>query len=269
MISTSIILAFTYDILIRSLATTSDPFRGLSYFPLQLFLAILVFVFVIWDLRQQTSSKLTQRLPTDNTTKSPITSRLAGTFIIASLGVIFFLEHTLLINPHNILRWTNPEHFLLDLTLVFTSTIIIMIIGVIIVTHPKIRTTLKLHKWQTLAIENLFIITAIVLMFFVRTSFFLVLFTQIGIIINLFTIIQYAIQPKLQWSSTSLSIAFFLAMLILILWDFMYAFTYTYAYLGDIGVIFAGQTLTILLLAAIILSITSSFAAYKLGRLTI
>ncbi|MFW9831782.1 MAG: hypothetical protein ACFFD8_08405 [Candidatus Thorarchaeota archaeon] len=269
LLSTSFILAFTYDIFFRSLGITYDPSRLFTYFPFQLFLAIALFTIIVWYMRYPSNSNQPQEPSTEQIAQRSITSRLTGILIIASFGFIFFIEHTVMINPHNILRWSNPEHFLLDLLLVFALVIIIMVIGVIILTNSKIRIAVKLDKWPRIVLGNLFTIIVLVLMFFLRNSVFLVLLAQIFILVNLFTIIKYVIHPKFQWSANNLCAAIFLAMLIFILWDFMYAFTFTYAYLGDIGVFFAGQAITILLLAAIILSITSSFAAYKIGRLSI
>jgi hypothetical protein len=275
LLSISIILAFSYDLLFRTLGTTYDISRILFSFPIQFIFAIVI----IWSNYALITSSLQQSpTPSESVSKPPneenevklITSRIAGLFTIAGVGAFLFLEHSLLLSPHNLLRWAYPTYFLLDITIALILTLIVLIIAAILLVHNTLRNYLQREKWYTMTIGNLILTVLLASLFF--SGGWLAIISIIGfqlvMIINLYFILQFTLHPTLRWSTTILCTATFVAFLIFLLWDFMFAFTFTYAYLGDIGTIFAGQAITIILSAAIILGLTSTYAVYKLRRLT-
>ncbi|MFW9985625.1 MAG: hypothetical protein ACFFDJ_03575 [Candidatus Odinarchaeota archaeon] len=274
LLSISIILAFSYDILFRTLGTTYDISRILLSFPIQFVFVVIIlwanYALITSNSQQSLIPSESSQNPLEEEEKvKPTTSRIAGIFTIAGIGAFLFLEHSLLLNPHNILRWAYPPYFLLDITITLILTLIVLIITAILLVHNKLRDYLNREKWYTMAIGNL------ILMFLLASLFFSggwvatisIIAFQLMMIINLYFILQFTLHPSHHWSSTILCTAIFLTLLILLLWDVMFAFTFTYAYLGDIGSIFAGQAITIILSAAIILGITSTYSVYKLRRL--
>ncbi len=269
LLSASLILAISYDILFRSLGMGYDVSRILIYFPIQCIFTIIVSSLVFWKLRNppQSPTLLPEPQKTDTQIKK-ISLWFEGAFTILGIGTFLFLEHSLLANPYNILRWTIPHYFLFEMTLGLTLSLILMIFPIIVLIYGKLRNQLKIDRWQTIAIGSIFIILAFSGMFLIGGPlFYLVIIAQVFAILNLYTIIRFAIHPKLSWSITILCFAIFVGFLIFLLLDVMFAFTFTYAYLGDIGAIFDGQVFPVILSAALILGITSTYASYRLRRL--
>jgi hypothetical protein len=269
LITTSFIMAFSYDLLFRSFGTTYDLSQILIYFPIQLLFVIILIGLIIWQLRQPDHTTTNTREATISEIKEMTkTSRISGVFTIAGIGALLFLQHTLLMNPYNLLRWAVPQYFLLDLSLTLIITLTMLLLSAILLLHPKLRKYYASEKWHYLILYNLLLIIPLGLLFLIGGWFFIifVLIFQIVIIFDLFLLIRYAIHPSLRWSPVILCTAIFVGFIIFLLWDFMFAFTFTHAYLGDIGTLFAGQAFTIVLTAALILLGTSTYAAFKLGR---
>lgn len=270
LLAVSFIIAFSFDIMFRAFGTTSDISRTLSYFPLQLIFAIVVIGLGIWKNQQPPQlSNTSPNTASEEHISLSLTSRIAGLLSIAGVGAFLFLEHSLFLSPHNLLRIQNPSYFLLDITIILISILTIQIIVGIMLLHKKGRNMFDREKWYTVAISNLIIIIA-----FPGFLFYpLLLYSLILIVINFFLlsnlyyILQFSLHPRLRWSTTILCLAIFIAFLFFLLWDFMFAFTHAYAYLGDIGSIFAGQSLTLIWSAFFFLGTTSTYAVYKRRRL--
>jgi hypothetical protein len=263
LLATAFILAFSFDILFRGVGTTSDISRTMIYFPLQLLFSITVIGLIIWKQRQspQTSTTAPKNLD-EETGPHSLASRIAGLFTIAGIGAFLFLEHSLLMNPHNLLRRLFPTYNLLDMA-------ILTLVGLMFL-HTKGRNFFEKEKWYTLALSNFITILLFAGFAFYPTWFdtYVLIIINIVLLFNLYYLLQFALHPRLQWSPTILCLVVFLAFVFFLLWDFLFAFSFTYSYLGDIGSIFAGQTSTIILSAAIILGIASSYAVYTLRRLS-
>ncbi|MFX1576217.1 MAG: hypothetical protein ACFFCF_03485 [Promethearchaeota archaeon] len=270
LLAVSFIIAFSFDVLFRAFGTTSDISRTLPYFPLQLVFAIIVIGLGIWK-NQQSPKPSTNSLNTaiEEHPSLPLTSRLVGLLTIAGFGAFLFLEHSLFLSPHNLLRSQNPPYFLIDITIILISILSIQTIVGIILLHKRGRNMFDREKWYTIAITNLIIIMAFPGFFFWPSWFYILTLMVINFFLlsNLYYILQFSLHPRHRWSVTILCIAIFIAFLFFLLWDFLFAFTFTYAYLGDIGSIFVGQTLTLIWGAFLILGTTSTYAVYKLRRL--
>ena len=271
LLATSFILAFSFDILFRGVGTTSDISRTIIYFPLQLLFSITVIGLII--LRQRQSPHTPTTAPENlnvETGSHPLTSRIAGLFTIAGIGAFLFLEHSLLMSPHTLLRRLFPHYSLLDMAIVQTLPLSILTLVGLMLLHTKGRNFFEKEKWYTLALSNFITILLFAGFAFYPTWFdtYVLIIINIVLLFNLYYLLQFALHPRLQWSPTILCLVVFIALLFFLLWDFMFAFSFTYAYLGDIGSIFAGQTSTIILSAAILLGIASSYAVYTLRRLS-
>ncbi len=270
LLSVSFIIAFSFDILFRAIGTTSDISRTLPYFPFQLIFAIIVIGIGIWKIQQAPQlPDISPNTASEEHKPLPLTSRIVGLLTIAGFGAFLFLEHSLFLSPHNLLRSQNPPYFLLDITIILVSILSIQTIVGIMLLHKRGRSIFDREKWYSVAISNLIIILVFPGFLFWPIWLHSLALTVINLFLlaNLYYILQFTLHPRLRWSTTILCIAIFVAFLFFLLWDFMFAFTYTYAYLGDIGSIFAGQSLTLIYSAFIILGIASTYAVYKLRRL--
>jgi hypothetical protein len=189
---------------------------------------------------------------------------------MAGIGAFLFLEHSLLMSPHTLLRRLFPHYNLLDMAIVQTLPLCILTLVGLMFLHTKGRNFFEKEKWYTLALSNFITILLFAGFAFYPTWFdtYVLIIVNIVLLFNLYYLLQFALHPRLQWSPTILCLVVFVAFLFFLLWDFMFAFSFTYAYLGDIGSIFAGQTSTIILGAAILLGIASSYAVYTLRRLS-
>ncbi|MFX0080076.1 MAG: hypothetical protein ACFE8O_12645 [Candidatus Hermodarchaeota archaeon] len=271
LLGVSFILAFSYDILIRAFGTTYDLSRTLLYFPLQLIFTIALLGLIVWKQRQTSNPpEVAQNNSTEEPLKLPLISRLAGVLTIAGIGAFLFLEHSLIISPHNRLRWAFPPYFLLDITIAFFLILGILAIVSIILLHKRGRALFDQEKWYTMALSSLIIIMLFTGFWYIPLWFDVLslLIINILLLINFYYILQFTLHPKLRWSVNVLCTAIFVAIIFFLVWDFMLAFSFTYAYLGDIGTIFAGQYMTIMLSAVIILGIASTYSTFKLRRLS-
>jgi len=271
LLATGFILAFSFDILFRGFGTTSDISRTLLYFPLQLLFSIIVIGLIIWKQRKAPQPQLTpSKSPDEEPEPHPLTSRIAGLFTIAGIGAFLFLEHSLLMSPHTLLRRLLPSYMFLDITFVLIFTLCILTLVGVMFLHNKGRNFFEKEKWYTLALSNFITILLFAGFAFYPTWFdtYVLIIVNVVLLFNLYYLLQFALHPRLRWSTTILCLVAFIAFLFFLLWDFMFAFSFTHAYLGDIGSIFAGQTSTIILSAAIILGIASSYAVYTLRRLS-
>ncbi len=264
-LSISIILAFSYDLLFRTLGTTYDISRLFLAIPIQLLFALTVIGLTFWNLKTPLPT-----LKIDDTEETPSTSRITGTFAIAGIGAFLFLQHSLLLNPHNLLRWAYPSYFLLDITIALILTLLVLVVVAIVLLHNSLRNYLHHAPWYALALGNLVLILLLIVLFITGGWLIMVgiISCQLVMFINLYFLLRFTLHPTLRWSIVMLCTTIFLALLIFFLWDVFFAFTFAHAYLGDLGSIFADQAITIILSAAIILGITSTYAVSALRRLT-
>jgi hypothetical protein len=265
LLSISIILAFSYDLLFRTVGTTYDISRLFLTIPIQLLFALTIIGTTFWNLKSPLSTT-----KIDDTEGTPATSRIMRVFAIAGMGAFLFLQHSLLLNPHNLLRWSYPTYFLLDFTIALILTLLVLVVVAIVLLHNSLRNYLHRTPWYALALGNLVLI--LLLSFLLVTGGWLVMVGVIGcqllMFINLYFLLRFTLHPTFRSSIAMLCAAIFLTLLIFLLWDFFFAFTFVHAYLGDLGSIFAGQAITIILSAAVILGITSTYALSALRRLT-
>jgi hypothetical protein len=271
LVAVSMVLAFSYDLLFRTVGATYDLSRTLLALPVQLVFAITIIGLVV---RNRFPLQSTVGLGTDAAEmksggNSPRSS-IAGVFMVAGFGFLLFLQHGLLLNPHNLLRWAYPVYFLFDVTVALLLTFFFLVFAVLILIHNRLRAPLQRLPWFWLAVFNLVLVVFLVFVFLSGgwLDIIGVIACQLILIVNLFFLLQVSLHPAVRWSATTLLVAMFLALLIFLLWDVMFAFTFTHAYLGDIGSIFAGHTITIVISAAVLLGICSVFAVYKLRRLS-
>lgn len=286
-LAVSMVFAFSYDLLFRTMGTTYDLARTPLALPVQLVFAITIIGLVVWHRVQPPSTAESAHNATETGSGGNSRgSRVTGVFTMAGLGFLLFLQHGLLLNPHNLLRWVYPIYFLFDVTVVLLLTFLILVFAALILVYNRSRASLQRVPWYWLAITNL--VLTVFLAFIFLTEGWLdaigeiiiirmtlgwldvigVIGYQLVLIFNLFFLLQLSLHPSVHWSATTLLVAMFLALLVFLLWDVMFAFTFVHAYLGDIGTIFAGHAITIVVSAAIILGICSIFAVYKLRRLS-
>jgi hypothetical protein len=225
---------------------------------------------IIWKQRQAPQPPATtQKDPIEESEPLPLISRIAGLFSLTGIGAFLFLEHSLLMSPHTLLRRLYPSFSLLDIVFAIILTLCILTLVGVVFLYNKGRNAFAKEKWYILALSNFITILLFAGFAFYPTWFapYVLIIVNIVLLFNLYYLLQFTLHPRLRWSTTILSLVVFIAFLFFLLWDFMFAFSFTYAYLGDIGSIFAGQTSTIILSAAIILGIASSYAVYTLRRL--
>jgi hypothetical protein len=193
---------------------------------------------------------------------------LAGIFLPSGIGVALFLELGILANPQNVLRWAVPTYSLLELAVLIILTVLVFTLTVLALLYTPLASRLPLNRWYFFLIGNLTIIGAIycVLMIGTLLAVALVLVAQVFIVLDLYILVEYLVQRQFGWGRfTVLSLSFFLSLIFLLLFCFMTGFAFAYAYLGSIGAIFEGQAPTLILVASIILLLTSTVAAYKVG----
>jgi len=270
-LSLSMILAFSYDLLFRTLGGTYDLSRTLLLLPVQLVFTVVIIGLVVGH-RFQPPSKVSV-VHNDVETmihETSLSSSVAKVFTMAGLGFLLFLQHGLLLNPHNMLRWAYPAYFLFDVTVAFVLTFLILVLAALILAHNRLRAWLQRVPWYGLAIANLALTVFLAFVFLLGgwLAVIGVIGCQLVLIFNLFFLLQLGLHPAVRWSASTLLVAMFLALLVFLLWDVMFAFTFAHAYLGDIGSIFAGHAITIVVSAAILLGVCSVYAGYKLRRLT-
>jgi hypothetical protein len=271
LLTLSLIVAFSYDLLFRTVGTTYDLARTLLALPVQLGFLVTVIGLVVWERSRSPSSA-------DNAHKTVETgvggvsrgSMVAVVFTMAGLGFLLFLQHGLLLNPHNLLRWAYPVYFLFDVTIVLLLTFLILVFAALMLAHNRSRTSIQRVPWYWLVVANLVLIVFLAFVFLSGgwLDVIGVIGCQLVVILNLFFLLSLVLHPTIRWSATTLLVAMFLALLVFLLWDVMFAFTFAHAYLGDIGAIFAGQGITVVVSAAILLGICSVYAGYKLRRLS-
>lgn len=270
LLAVSMVLAFSYDLLFRTVGVTYDLSRTLLFLPVQLGFTITIIGLVVWNRfsSRPATNSAHNAAETERAGKS-LGSTVAGVFTMAGFGFLLFLQQGLLLNPHNLLRWAYPVYFLFDVTIALSLTFLIIVFAALILAHNKSRTSLQRVPWYWLAIANL-VLTVFVAFVFLSGGWLDVIGVigcQLVLILNLFFLLQLSLHPSVRWSATTLLVAMFLALLMFLLWDVMFAFTFAHAYLGDIGSIFAGHAITVVVSAAVLLGICSVAAGYKLRRL--
>lgn len=260
-------LAFGYDILIRSFYGMYDASRMLLYLIPQSILVAVVLVLLVKEFRVGESKR-----PRVLGVSGISASRLGGVFLPSGIGVALFLELSLLANPQNVLRWAVPTYSLLELAVVIILTILVFTFTVLALIYSPLASKLPLDRWYFILIGNVIIIAALACVLFIGTWFsvVLVLVAQFFIVFDLYIFVQYLVQRQFGWGRfTVLSLSFFLSLIFLLLFCFMTGFAFAYAYLGSIGAIFEGQASTLILAATVILLLTSTAAAYKVGGVEI
>jgi hypothetical protein len=267
----SMILAFSYDLLFRTVGTTYDLARTLLALPVQLVFAVTIIGLVVWNRVQPSfTTGITPNAAKPEGGGNSRSSGVAGVFTVAGVGFFLFLQQGLLLNPHTLLRWAYPGYFLFDMMVALVLTFLILVFAALILAQNRSRAWLQRVPWYWLAVANL--VLTVFLGFVFLSGGWLdvigVIGSQLVLIVNLFFLLQWSLHPAVRWSATTLLVAMFLALLVFLLWDVMFAFTFVHAYLGDIGAIFAGHAITMVVSAAILLGICSVFAAYKLRRLS-
>ena len=271
LLTVSLIVAFSYDLLFRTVGTTYDLARTLLMWPVQQLFLVIVIGLVVWErghlLSKADSAQKTVERGVGEASRG---SMVAVVFTMAGLGFLLFLQHGLLLNPHNLLRWAYPVYFLFDVTIVLLLTFLILVFAALMLAHNRSRASVQRVPWYWLIVANLLLTVFLVFVFLSGgwLDVIGVIGCQLVVILNLFFLLSLALHPTIQWSATTLLAAMFLALLVFLLWDVMFAFTFAHAYLGDIGTIFAGQAITVVVSAAILLGICSVYAGYKLRRLS-
>ena len=271
LLALSIVLAFSYDLLFRAVGATYDLSRTLLALPVQLVFLVTVIGLVVWErLPAPSSANIAQNAAETEQGGNSRGSTVVGVFTMAGLGFVFFLQQGLLLNPQNLLRWAYPAYFLFDVTIALVLTFLILVFAALVLAHNRSRSSLQRVPWYVLAIANLALTVFLALI--LLSGGWLAVIGAIGcqlvLIFNLFFLLQLSLHPAVRWSATTLLVAMFLAFIVFLLWDVMFAFTFAHAYLGDIGSIFAGQAITIIVSAAALLGVCSVYANYKLWRLS-
>ncbi|MHA2427146.1 MAG: hypothetical protein ACXADB_03850 [Candidatus Hermodarchaeia archaeon] len=269
LLALSMVFAFSYDLLFRAVGVTYDLSRTLLALPVQLLFLVTVIGLVVWERTHSPfSANVAKNVAETGRGENSRGSTVVGVFTMTGLGFVLFLQHGLLLNPHNLLRWAYPAYFLFDVTIALMLTFLILVCAALVLVHNRSRVLLQRVPWYWLAIAN--VLLTVFLAFVFLSGGWLVVIGVIGcqlvLIVNLFFLLQLSLHPAVRWSATTLLVAMFLALLVFLLWDLMFAFTFAHAYLGDIGSIFAGQAITINITAAILLGVCSVFAVYKLRR---
>jgi hypothetical protein len=269
LLTLSLIVAFSYDLLFRTVGATYDLARTLLALPVQLGFLVTVIGLVVWGRRLSPSSaNVVQNAVETGGVGASRGSTVAVVFTMAGLGFLLFLQHGLLLNPHNLLRWAYPVYFLFEVTVVIMLTLLILVFAALVLAYNRSRDAIQRLPWYGLAIAN-FVLTIFVASVFLSGGWLAtigIIGCQLVLILNLFFLLQVSLHPAVRWSATTLLLAMFLVLIVFLLWDVMFAFTFAYAYLGDIGSIFAGHAITINLSSAILLMVCSVFAVYKLRR---
>ncbi len=256
-------LAFGYDILFRSFYGMYDVSRSFLYLIPQLILVIVVLALMVKEFRVGESKR-----PRVLGVSGISASRLGGIFIPLGIGVVLFLELSLLANPQNVLRWAVPTYSLLELAVLIILMILVFTLTVLALFYTPLASKLPLDNWFFFLIGNIIMVTAITCVLIVGTWFSaaLALVAQFFVVLDLYILVQYIVQRQFRWGRfTVLSLSFFLSMIFLLLFCFMTGFAFAYAYLGSLGAIFEGQAPTLILAATVILLLTSTAAAYKVG----
>jgi hypothetical protein len=266
----SIILAFSYDLLFRTLGGTYDLSRTLLLLPVQLVFTVVIIGLVVGNR--------VQPLPAASKAHNDVEMKSLGNssgsmvpyvFMMAGLGFLLVLQHGLLLNPHNLLRWAYPVYFLFDVTIALLLTFLMLFCAALVLAHNQLRASIQRIPWYGIAIANL-VLTIFLVFVFLSGGWLATLgliTCQLVLVLNLFFLLQVGLHSAVRWSATTLLVAMFVALLVFLLWEVMVAFTFAHAYLGDIGSIFAGQAITINVTAAVLLGACSVFAVYRLRRL--
>ncbi len=256
-------LAFGYDILIRSFYGMYDVSRVFLYLLPQTILVVIILVLLVKEIRVGESKR-----PRILGVSGVSASRLGGVLLPLGIGMALFLELSLLANPQNVLRWAQPAYTLLELAVLVILTILVFTLTVLALFYSPLASKLPLDRWYFFLIGNAIIIAALTCLLFVGTwlSVALVLVAQFFIVLDIYILVQYLVQRQFRWGRfTVLSLSFFLSLIFLLLLCFMTGFAFAYAYLGSLGAIFEGQAPTLILAATVILLLTSTAAAYKVG----
>jgi hypothetical protein len=265
------VCAFSYDLLFRTVGGTYDLARTVLALPVQLVFAVVIVGLVVWNrVPRPSTAGITQSAVESEGGRNSLRSRVGGAFTVTGLGFLLFLEQGLLLNPHNLLRWAYPVYFLFDVTIAILLTFLILVFTALLLAHNRSRTSLQRVPWYWLAVANL-VLTVFLAFVFLAGGWLDVIGVigcQLVVLLDLFFLLQVSLHPTVRWSATTLLVAMFLALLVFLLWDVMFAFTFAHAYLGDIGSIFAGHAVTIVVSAAILLGVCSVYAGYKLRRLS-
>ena len=155
LLATGFILAFSFDILFRSVGTTLDISRTLLYFPLQLIFSIIVIGLIIWNQRKAPQPPATtQKNLREESEPLPLVSRIARLFSLAGIGAFLLLEHSLLMSPHTLLRRLYPAFSLFDIVFVIILTLCILTLVGVMFLYSKGRNVFAKEKWYILALSN-------------------------------------------------------------------------------------------------------------------
>ncbi len=253
-------LAFGYDILFRSFYGMYHVSRVFLYIIPQTILVVAVLFLLVKEIRVGES-----RRPRTLGVSGISASRLGGVFLPLGIGMVLFLELSLLANPQNVLRWAVPGYSLLELAVLIILMISVFTLTVLALFYTPLASKLPLNEWFFFLVGNIIIFTALFCVLFIGTWFSaaLALLAQFFIVLDLYILVQYLVQRQFKWGRfTVISLSFFLGLIFLLLLCFMTGFAFAYAY---ILVIFEGQAPTIILAATVILLLTSTAAAYKVG----
>ncbi|MFX1474959.1 MAG: hypothetical protein ACFFCO_05765 [Promethearchaeota archaeon] len=258
-------LAIAYDILIRSFNVMYDVSRMFLYIIPQTILVLVTLVLLVKELRVGESKR-----PRVVGVGGISASRLGGVLLPVGIGAILFLEIGFFANPQMILRWAIPSSsfYLVELILAIVFSIACLVVAALHLLRTNPVSYYDLSRWSYTLLFNLIVLGAVACVVFIGpfpTRVFFVL-VHFFLILDLFLILQYMVRRQFKWVRfTVLSLAFFLSLVLLVLFCFMTGFAYAYAYLGSLGAIFEGQAPTLLLAAAVILLLTATVTAYKVG----